>query len=228
MSVRIIYAGDKARVYIDSDEPVLEIPELLHDNESGAIGLSAGNFAPAYFANFRYTQLANAYWIPTPREEILPEAGTVLEWQVSDTFDSALVDDTFELTAVHTGGRSWTSLDAAPTGIANLARVAQLAEGSDTVFTRLAVIADEAATKALHLGYSDKAKVFVNGKLVYGGDNTYMTRDYRYLGTIGLFDTVAVPLQAGVNEIWMAVTEAFGGWGILGRFDNLEGIRLSP
>ena len=82
--------------------------------------------------------------------------------------------------------------------------------------------ADTTDTRELVLGYSDKATVFVNGELVYRGDNTYMSRDYRYLGTIGLFDSVALPLEAGENEIWIAVTEAFGGWGIMGRLPDRE------
>jgi hypothetical protein len=28
----------------------------------------------------------------------------------------------------------------------------------------------------------------------------------------------------GDNEIWFAVTEAFGGWGIKAQFDDLQGI----
>ena len=81
-------------------------------------------------------------------------------------------------------------------------------------------------TKLLELGYSDKAAVYLNGTLLYKGDNTYMSRDYRYLGTIGLFDSVALPLKAGENELCIAVTEAFGGWGIQALFDNWKGITL--
>jgi hypothetical protein len=49
-----------------------------------------------------------------------------------------------------------------------------------------------------------------------------MSRDYRYLGTIGLFDSVTLPLKAGENEIWIAVSEAFGGWGIMDRIVDLN------
>ncbi len=66
--------------------------------------------------------------------------------------------------------------------------------------------------------------VYANGTLLYSGNNRYMSRDYRYLGTIGLFDTVNLPLEAGRNEIWIAVTESFGGWGIKAQFDDLDGI----
>ncbi|MCH8059016.1 MAG: hypothetical protein IIA11_01020 [Proteobacteria bacterium] len=44
------------------------------------------------------------------------------------------------------------------------------------------------------------------------GNNAYQSRDYRYLGTIGLFDAIMLPLAVGDNELWIAVSEAFGGW----------------
>jgi hypothetical protein len=77
----------------------------------------------------------------------------------------------------------------------------------------------------LNFGYSDTAKVFVNGKLIYAGNNTYQSRDYRYLGTIGLFDSVVLPLHSGENEILIAVTEAFGGWGVMAELENVDGIK---
>ena len=81
-------------------------------------------------------------------------------------------------------------------------------------------------SRILKIGYSDSARVFVNGELRYAGDNTYQSRDYRYLGTIGLFDSVVLPLSAGENEILIAVTEAFGGWGVMTEFESLEGITV--
>ena len=114
---------------------------------------------------------------------------------------------------------TWTSLDADENGITNLAKVQGLGEGANTAFARTIVTSDEAKTAQLRFGYSDAAIVFVNGKRVYSGDNTYMSRDYRYLGTIGLFDSVPVDLNAGDNEICIAVTEAFGGWGLIGAIE---------
>ena len=95
-------------------------------------------------------------------------------------------------------------------------------EISNTVFARVVVTADQAGVKELVLGYSDAAAVFVNDTLIYRGNNGYLTRDYRYLGTIGLFDSVALSLQAGENEIWVAVSEAFGGWGIMATISDLN------
>ena len=67
--------------------------------------------------------------------------------------------------------------------------------------------------------------VFVNGKALYSGDNAFRSRDYRYLGTIGYFDSVFIPLNKGENDIVIAIMERFGGWGIKAKFENSEGIK---
>ena len=73
---------------------------------------------------------------------------------------------------------------------------------------------------------SDEASVFVNGVPLYGGTNRCQSRDYRYLGTIGLFDEVYLPLRDGRNEVRFVVTEAFGGWGLQARFEDTQGIEF--
>ena len=45
-------------------------------------------------------------------------------------------------------------------------------------------------------------------------------------GTIGLFDKIYLPLREGDNEVWFAVSERFGGWGIQAEFDDRQGIRV--
>lgn len=48
----------------------------------------------------------------------------------------------------------------------------------------------------------------------------------RFLGSIGWYDTVYLPLVEGDNELAVAVSESGGGWGIQARFDSLDGLRL--
>ena len=221
MHVKVIYAGSWADIYIDSDTPVFRANDLKRDVQGGAIGVNSANFSAVHFANFKYTELAKAYELPAI-EVSASESEVIHEWQVSDAFDGQSLEGVAHLGAAQMAGRSWTPLQAEPTGITNLAKVQGLAEGKDTVFARLVIPAERPSVRQLNFGYSDAAAVFVNGTLIYKGDNTYMSRDYRYLGTIGLFDSVALPLKKGDNEIWIAVTEAFGGWGIMGQLVDLE------
>jgi len=37
-----------------------------------------------------------------------------------------------------------------------------------------------------------------------------------------------LPLVSGKNELWLAVSESFGGWGVKAMFDDTEGIRVEP
>jgi hypothetical protein len=69
----------------------------------------------------------------------------------------------------------------------------------------------------LEFGFSDRAVVFLDRRPLFRGDDAYRTRDYRFLGSIGWWDTVYLPLREGANELVVAVSETFGGWGLQAR-----------
>jgi glyoxylase-like metal-dependent hydrolase (beta-lactamase superfamily II) len=222
LHVKVIYAGSQAEVYIDSDSPVLRITDLKRSDRDGAIGVSAADFSAVHFANFRYTQLANAYEFPPVVKPPFARE-TIRSWYVSDPFDERILAGEVRLGREHIAGRRWVQQQAEPSGITNLANVAIGTESNNTVFARHVVHAARPQTRRFTFGYSDRARVYLNGTLLYKGDNGYLSRDYRYLGTIGLFDSIALPLKGGDNELWIAVSEDFGGWGIMGGISDYEG-----
>ncbi|MFI5042590.1 MAG: hypothetical protein ACHQNA_12215 [Acidimicrobiales bacterium] len=69
--------------------------------------------------------------------------------------------------------------------------------------------------------------VFLNGRPLSGGDDSYRTRDYRFLGSIGWSDAVYLPLAEGDNEFAVAVLEDFGGWGVQARFPDPDWLSFS-
>ena len=214
MHVRVVFSGGQGEVYIDSDEPVLVMHELKREPQPGRVGLSS-YLAKAHFANFEYQDTPGIDLRGTPGESLAAPANAVMNWSVSSAFPEAQLDGKDSLHATDTDGLSWTDLDAESTGITNLARVTNLNDDTNTVFARVSVAAEGAKVQRVRFGYSDRVRLYFKGKLVYRGDNGYRSRDYRYLGTIGLFDEVYLPLEKGDNEIWFAVSESFGGWGIL-------------
>ena len=211
MHVKVVYKGDRAAVYVDSDEPVLLVNDLKRDVTSGRIGVNAANFAPAWFANVSVSPVPEDFNVWPAREAAEPAEGTVIDWQVSQGYPS--------VEAALKADHEWTSMQAEPSGTINLARASGVGGENMTVAARFEVDSVEAQQKRLTFGYSDKVIVFVNGKRVYAGDNTYMSRDYRFLGTIGYFDSVTLDLAAGRNEVLFVVSEAFGGWGVQAKFD---------
>jgi hypothetical protein len=221
MHIKIAFAGDHAEVFIDSEDPVLVVSDLKRDAAAGGVGIGAANFAHAHFANFEASPLSKDYqFMQTDAKEEETAAGVITLWQVSEAFAEDTAEEHLQTE------QSWSVLTAESTGITNLARAPGVGPGKNTVVARLRLESDTRQHKSLAFGYSDSVTVYVNEVPIYGGTNRYMSRDYRYLGTIGLFDKVYLPLEEGENEVWFVVTEAFGGWGIQAQLDDLEGISI--
>ena len=226
MPVKIVVSGNSAEIYIkDLEKPVLFVPELKHETRSGKVGLSAGNFAPAYFSNFRFYTSS-----PILRSQAPPVAAAseknIMQWRVSQTFDEKSLDGVTRLTSPWTDNQTWTPLACESRGLANLSRLNPVTPKANTVFARITLVSDRERVVRFQFGYSDRVKAFLNDRLIYGGDNGYRSRDYRYLGTIGFFDELYLPLEKGKNELWLAVSESFGGWGLQGRLADDEGVRI--
>lgn len=224
-SVRIVVSGDEAEVYIgDMETPAVFVDDLKRDASVGGVGLSVANFAPAHFADFRFTRVEHPLLRGRVERARTAPAGTVDAWAVSPPFAEEALAGRTSLDAAAFAELDWTRLEGESTGLANLARLSGVGPGHNTVFARVTVRAPEPTTRILRFGYSDRVRVFFNRRLLYVGDNGYRSRDYRYLGTIGLFDAVALPLAEGDNELIFAVSESFGGWGLLAAFDDATGL----
>lgn len=213
--VKIIYAGSVAKFFINSQDPILVVEDLKHLPSAGSIGISAANLAEAHFANFRYMPLANAYEFPyLGKSTNTASPGVITSWEISESFDRDSLSQIMDPNTKHYEQMRWTPMESEPDGTLNLARVQGISEGADTALVRTIIKSDTVRKQELTFGFSDAAVIYVNKQAVYRGDKTYRTRDYRYLGSLGLFDTVFVNLKPGDNEICFAVTENFGGWGL--------------
>ncbi|MEL6593487.1 MAG: hypothetical protein AAFQ68_25530, partial [Bacteroidota bacterium] len=169
------------------------------------------------FANFQY-QLLNDPEIKNPDRELPPPApGTVLEWEVSEAIAGVSLVDKTMLDSEKSVPRSWKTYDVEYTGTLNLAQRTAGDDSLNTVLARFEIDVDQASIQKMEFGYSDEARVYVNGQLVYGGQRRFRSRDYRYLGTIGYFDTLYLSLKPGRNVITFAVSEQMGGWGVRAR-----------
>ncbi|ELS01786.1 hypothetical protein Xen7305DRAFT_00014920 [Xenococcus sp. PCC 7305] len=228
--VKIVVSGKNAEIYIqDMEQPVLFVNELKRDIKSGQVGLFVEDYAPGHFANFRFTATNNPPLKLTPT--LLEEApeGTIRSWSVSNSFDEKTLDSKFILSQDDKQNLTWNKLVTENSGLANLARVQGVEPDKNTAFARITINSEQEQVKKLSFGFSDRIKVYLNDKLLYGGQDSFRSRDYRFLGTIGYYDELYLPLQKGKNELWMAVSEnekIRGGWGLQARLENTEGISM--
>lgn len=228
--VKIVVNEQRADIYVNSDKPVLHIPKLKRAVTSGGISLTANGPTAVHYTNISITPMDDPAIIGTPPEPEVMVENTVTNWSISDVFEETSLDGKTMLDNSDTEGLSWQSLAVEGRGYANIARLAtrlprpadsaDAAPPASAVFARTIIDADKAEIRKISFGYSDRVRVYLNGRLLYSGDNGYRTRDFRYLGTIGLFDELYLPLEAGENSLLFAVGESFGGWGIMAALDD--------
>ena len=223
-TIRLVFAGLRAEAFVgDMTTPALEATELKMPAELGGAGLLIGG--PGLFVSrFAWSAEPPAFR-GTGRAPAPPVPGIVPSWLVSDAFPEP-ERMAAELAPDALDRHTWTRLAAEPSGLANLAIVNGIRDGRNTAWARATIHADRRQTKAMALGFSDRAAVYLNGQALFHGADAYRSRDYRFLGSIGWFDTVFLPLEADENDLAIAVSEDFGGWGIQARFDDLDGINL--
>ena len=225
--VRLIIADGKMDVFInDMSQPILHAHDLKREVIEGGIGFHS-LLGGVYYANLEYTAIEKPKLISTTRKISEKENGVVTNWAISNVFNK------IDLNEVHRLKKSkvfksviWSPLSTEYDGKLNLSKAAKKTKDHNTVFVKTVITSKKKQIKKLSFGYSDEVIVFVNNKIVYSGHNKFRSRDYRYLGTIGYFDTIYLELKKGKNEIVFAVSENMGGWGLKAKVENLENIHL--
>jgi hypothetical protein len=214
--LRVLFRGDRAEAYVDDlSKPALVMARQRGLLAAGGVGiLPGGGVIVARFAcDANVPTLRGA--LP-PAEEATP--GTVPGWWVSNIVAEGVPP---------AGARTWTYLKTEPAGLANLARIHPLGQTLNTAFARATVHAASGGRRLMEFGFSDRVVIYLNGRPLYAGRDDYRSRDYRFLGSIGWYDTLVLDLQEGDNELLVAVSETMGGWGLQARFTDPGGLSFS-
>ncbi|MEM9364297.1 MAG: hypothetical protein AAGA43_16770 [Bacteroidota bacterium] len=227
MHVKIVVEDDKAQVYLDDSEKPNLSWNLFHEAKTGGISFTGGLNTGVHLANFTIKNGKGEIkdFNPGTRE---PIKGAIQEWEVSDKFEEKLLDNPTSIAEV-IDARKWNGSIVLEEGVAaNVSRKVELRGDvpGNTVFAKININSKNDATRLFEFGYSDRVVVILNGAPIYRGNNGFRSRDYRYLGTIGLFDAVYLNLKKGNNTLLLAVSENFGGWLVTGRFPNSEGLKI--
>jgi hypothetical protein len=221
--VKLSFSGSRAETEIAGE--LVPIPELKRDPAAGGVGLFA-NLSGAHFAGFEVHSGPVTLRSPAPASEAQPP-NVIQAWEISTPFAEKAITGKVKLDDAIVGPLHWTKLAVEKNGIANLARVAVLKEGNDTVVARLRVRSDRDRVHEMRFGFSDRVRLYCNGRLLFAGDDSFRTRDDSFLGSVGLHDTVALPLRKGENEIAFVVSETFGGWAVMAEVKG-EGVTAVP
>jgi DNA-binding beta-propeller fold protein YncE len=213
--VKIEVLGTQARVFLDNAaQPALAIGDLKRGKTKGGIALTTMGDGNSYFSNFSFRDGSLLSFPPTPLVDQPP--GCLLDWELSQPFKKRALDfDTYpDLKAL--GVTPWKKATASVNGILDIARTyGRLGVEPDGILARTVIKADKDGPQKFWFGYSDEASLFLNGRLVFYGNSAYRYRDTSFLGIVGLYDAVSLPLKKGDNELLVVIGETSGGWGLI-------------
>jgi hypothetical protein len=129
--------------------------------------------------------------------------------------------------------QEWKTIGTESGGLVNLSREygVPLHEPDRAVaWLKTAITSDKKQTKKVDIGWMRELWVFVNGKLVYAGKNLFDVEGERKFpdGRCALENgAFTLPLEAGDNEVAVALGNNFFGWGLMLRVADLEGVHLT-
>lgn len=229
--IKFVIVDDKADIYFNgSNEPVLHVSDLATDRGNGAVGFrTSGPNGKIRFANVIIRDLApDEGIIGMPKETAPVPDGVITNWLVSERFAEKRVEGATLLPADLNRLDPVITLRVEPTGIVDLGRAGRPQDDADTVLVSTRILSDAEKSVRLRFGYSDRVRLFLNGRLVFDGVAGWRTRDFFFLGTIGFNDAVVLDLEEGENVLTAAVSETFGGWGFAGAIENDEGLTIRP
>ncbi len=235
LHVKLEIAGQRLAVYLDhAATPTMVVHRLKRGHTRGSLTIRASfpegeqrSIYPTAFANFTVALTGDggdqAGDDPTPSA-----SGFVDRWAISPSKQTpATPIESIPPEWLDAAG--WSIIEADSRGRVNLAeqRAIPAQATTGTVLARVTIHSDGRQVKKFQFGFSDRVSVFLNGRLVFTGNNTYRSRSQRYLGVMTVDnDALYLDLEPGENELIMAVTEAFGGWGLIARMEDRGGISM--
>jgi hypothetical protein len=229
--IKMVVSGRRMNVFVnDAPSPTLEVGRLEGDTLKGGLRLQG----PGTFANMVITPDAVEGLSPEPAKDPLDgDRGLVRNWRLSKF--SALPNDKGPLYNEMPGAsQEWKTITTERNGLVNLSREygRPLPEPNRAVaWLKTTITSDRKLTKKVEIGWTRELWVFVNGKLVYTDKNLFELEGARKFpdGRCSLENAAfTLPLEAGDNEVAVAIANEFFGWGLMLRLAEPEGVHLAP
>jgi hypothetical protein len=210
-----VYQGS-ATVSLDG-EKVLHIPYLKGLPGAGDIGvlaLAGGD----YISNFSLEPIPD-YRDPEPAPPVEPlPKGSVTTWQVTTAITQK---EAFDRAAkLNWAGVKWQPIEVETTGAANLSKAGPDTDDRHSFIARFKLDSPSTQRELMQFGFSDQVRVYLNGMPLYEGADLQGSRDYRFLGHVGFWDSVFLPLRKGSNDVVFVITDdTKGGTAAAAKFD---------
>jgi len=228
--IKMVVSGRRMNVFVnDAPSPTLEVGRLEGDTMKGALRL----VGPGTFANVVITPDAVDGLSPEPaRDPLDGDRGLVRNWRLS-TF-SALPNTKDPIyNEMPSPSQEWKTISTERNGLLNISREYGLPvhePNRAVAWLKTTITSNRKETKKVDIGWTREVWVFANGKLVYADKNLFDSDEKRKYpdGRCSLENgAFTLPLEAGENEVAVALANNFFGWGLMLRLADPEGVHLA-
>jgi hypothetical protein len=228
--IKMVISGRRMNVFVnDAPSPTLEVGRLEGDSMKGGLRLQG----PGTFANLVITPDAVDGLSPEPASDPLDgDSGLVRNWHLS-TFSALPNGKEPMYNEILGASQEWKTISTERNGLVNISRVygKPLPEPNRAVaWLKTTITSDRKQTKKVDIGWTRDLWVFVNGNLVYADKNLFESEEERKVpdGRCSLENgSFMLPLDAGENEVAVAIANNFFGWGLKLRVADPEGVHLA-
>lgn len=218
-SLRIEIQNRSAEVFVNNIK-VMNVDNLRTEQKEGNIGLWAlfGN----RFSNFRVThRTVSEKQVST--ETKINDSGIINLWGLTKAYSYTEGKVQFE----YFSNEKYTMVSTEESGLLPISKyVKKITSGSfeqnkeDYVVARTTINSKEENTQVFSFDYSDKVLVFLNGQLLFSGNNAFRSKGIQYQGHIDInANKLYLNLRKGKNVLHCVVVDKANGWGIIGKLE---------
>ena len=228
--IKMVVSGRRMNVFVnDAASPTLAVGRLEGDAMKGGLRLQG----PGTFANLVITPDAVDDLSAEPAGDPLEgDPSVVRNWRLSNF--SALPNGKDPVYGeMPSASQQWKAIITERNGLVNFSREYGRpvpAPNRAVAWVKTTITSDTKQTKRVDVGWTRELWVFLNGKLVYADKNLFEQEgarkfpDARCSLENGSF---TLPLEAGENEVAVALANNFFGWGLMLRLADTEGVHLA-
>lgn len=217
--LRIEVNDNMAVIYVNN-EKVLTIDNLRTGSKKGEIGLFA--LFNNRFSNFRYIQKDIA--LKSSKEKTANiDPNIITQWNITKAF---LYDEN-RLHPKNFSKKIYTSVSTEASGLLPISKYIKKQssgnfEGNKEVYiiASTTINSNNKGLKKFSFDYSDKIKVYLNGKLLFYGNNAFRVKGIQHEGHLGVnSNTLFLNLKKGKNKLHCVVIDRANGWGLMGKIE---------
>lgn len=218
-ALRIEVNNDNAEVFVNN-EKVMSITDLRSNNTSGEIGLFA--LFSSRFSNFRYTPKQTKAQSKTIDDTPI-DPNIISQWEITKA-------KTYKEQELHFNDflkEEYTTVKTEKSGLLPISKyIKKTSSGNfeqnieDYMIAFTTVYSENSGTKLFSFDYSDKIIVYLNGEVLFKGNNAFRTKGVQYMGHIDInTNKLFIPLKKGKNTIHCVVIDKANGWGLIAKLE---------